>query len=184
MATFSGPSQAPYIPHSCAHCRKFVISPLGHRQPRRGEFTYRLPYSVPEARVAAKDGCSLYRAFIGLIIGHTKRSEAVRSILNHINSDSEENHGERLSGGLRYFVVQLAERLTKHPFRIDIRKQRRTDTKKAILAVYECFGGTIWLEVNACAGTEFAYNHIQWLLIPSKMTQHLPYAMFDPSTGT
>jgi hypothetical protein len=142
MATLSEASQAPYVPHSCAHCRKFVISTPGHRQLGYSEFTYRLPYSVPEARVAAKDVCSLYRAFIGLIIRPAKRSKFFCGILNNLNVDIEGVYG-------RANVVELAEILTKHPFRIAIQRNISNPAIIAKLAVYEDYRGAISMEVMA-----------------------------------
>jgi hypothetical protein len=157
-ATFSEASQVSYIPHFCAHCRKLGISPLDHRE-ICAELVYRLPYLVSEARAAAKDGCSLYRTFIGLIIRLSKHFETVSSIANHTNSDTEKDYGQRLYG--TNLVLQLADRLTKYLFHISVHSERWNGPREAVLAVYESRDGTIRLEANACAGTEFAYNHKQ-----------------------
>lgn len=179
MATFPKASKVPYVPHSCAHCCKFVISPPGHRQPRAQDaLVYRLPYSVSEARAAAKEGCSLYRGFIGLIVRHAKHSEFVSSISDHINSDTEKVYGGWVDE--TNLIIELAERLTKYPFCIIFHKEGQNGTRKVDLAVYDHFRTTTHLEASTCAGIEFAYNHTQWLLIPLKVTQHLPYTMFDP----
>jgi hypothetical protein len=121
MATFSEASQASYIPHLFSHCRKFVIRPPSHREMCAG-FVYRLPYSVSEARTAAKDGCSLYRTFIGLIIRLSKHFETVSNIANHANGDTEKNYGHRLYGA--NLVLQLANRLTKYLFHTYVHSKR------------------------------------------------------------
>jgi len=133
MATISEESQALYVPHSCAHCRKFVINPPGHREIWAG-FVYRPLDSVSKARASAKNACSLYRIFIRLIIGPAKYFEIVSSIAIHTNSDTEKDYGQRLYGA--NLEVQLADRLTKYLFHINVHSKRWNSSREAALAVY------------------------------------------------
>ena len=118
-----------YVPHHCVHCRKIIIRPP-RKLERPGRFRYRLPYSVPEARKAANDGCPLYRSLMKEYLKIMKEADLIDWWIFSPEEDKIRPD----------FVIRLAEMFRIRPFDFGVQLLENGDSASPAFAWFDICG--------------------------------------------
>jgi hypothetical protein len=151
-------SATSYIPHHCVHCRKIIIRPP-RKLERPGRFRYRLPYSVPEAREAANDGCSLYQSLMREYLKIMRKADLIDWWISTPKEDKTRPD----------FVIRLAEIFRTRPFDFGAQLLENGDSASPSFAWFDICGDVrLTRRVTAYLGSYIPSNPIRIPLLTMK----------------